>query len=126
MYLLHNDSENVAYTIKEIISSLPTSIILSGALRSRPSKLKHYAVACTRLLKILRYRRFKEYFDHNLLNKYSWLAWFVNMMSIIQNWLLGMHFIFCVFIQPTRFEDGYGWFKLAGYYTYGLTKVPRW
>jgi hypothetical protein len=37
-----------------------------------------------------------------------------------------MHFIFSVFILPTRFEDGYGWFKLAGYYRYGLSKVPRW
>jgi hypothetical protein len=126
MFLLHSKEDSLFYTVKYCISSLPTSIILSGAFRSRPSKLKHFAVACSRLLKIFRYRKLGDYFDQNILNKYSLLAWSVNMMSIILNFLLGMHFFFCVFVLPTRFEDGYGWFKLAGYYTYGITKVPRW
>jgi hypothetical protein len=61
-----------------------------------------------------------------MLNKYLWLGQLVSILGIILNFLFGMHFIFSVFILPSRFEDGYGWFKLAGYYRYGLSKVPRW
>jgi hypothetical protein len=61
-----------------------------------------------------------------MLSKYAWYAWAISLSGIILNFLYGMHFILCVFILPSRFEDGYGWFKLADYYTYGLSNVPRW
>ena len=63
MLLLHKDSDSPWFTTTQTIASLPTSIIISGALRKRPAQLKHFGVACTRLLKLFRYRKFSDYFD---------------------------------------------------------------
>ena len=45
-----------------------------------------------------------------MLSKYAWYAWVISLTGIIMNFLYGMHFSLCVFILPSRFEDGYGWF----------------
>jgi hypothetical protein len=64
MFLLHTDTESPWFTASQTIASIPTSIILSGALRKKPAQLRHFGVACTRLLRLFRFRKFSGYFDH--------------------------------------------------------------
>ena len=48
----------------------------------------------------------------------------ISILSTVFHFLMAMHFVFCLWLLPGRFEDGYGWYKLAGYYDY--PNVPHW
>jgi hypothetical protein len=124
MFLLHTEGDSTFVTTMRGITSLPTSIVLSGIFRQRPAVLRSFWVASTRLLKLCRFRNFNDYFDPNMLSRDSKVAWLVDLLTNIFHFMMVMHFVFCIFILPGRFEDGYGWQKAAGYFDY--PNVPHW
>ena len=76
MYLLHDKDDNgfIYYTIKRGISSIPTSLILAAAMHSKPAMLKSFWVACIRLLKLLRFHNFSDYFDPQTVSEGTYTA----------------------------------------------------
>lgn len=83
----------------------------------------HFGIACLRLLKLLRFRQFTEYFNMNQIKKNPAHAWMMRVIEVVYNFILGMHFICILFLIPSRFQDHYGWFASAGYFDYA---VPNW
>lgn len=124
MFLLHTEQDSMFVKMMRGIASLPTSIVLSGIFRQRPAVLRSFWVASTRLLKLCRFRNFNDYFDPNIISRNSKIAWAVNLLTNISHFMMVMHFVFCIWLLPGRFEDGYGWQKAAGYFDY--PNVPHW
>lgn len=124
MFLLHTEDDSKFVTALRGIASLPTSLFLSGVFRTRPVVLKSFWVALTRLLKICRFRNFTDYFDPETVNKKNSVSWFISVLDIFIQFLMGLHFICIIWILPGRFEDKYGWFHAAGYFSY--PNVPTW
>jgi len=60
-------------------------------------------VACIRLIKLLRYVNFRDYFDPQTFSEGSETAFLFKIFEALYRFAMFMHFIIILFILPDRF-----------------------
>jgi len=118
MTILH---DKLSASVVGAFASFPYSITFAAIFHNRPAALTHFAIACTRMLKLVHFRGFTAYFESS--HRDPEKAAMFSIAGTVFNFLMFLHVVCTIFVIPERFQDHHGWFEVAGYYKYD---VPNW